>query len=311
MGQRQRKVGVALVVLSAFVFSTAGIFTKGVPTAAWDVIFWRGVAAAAFTLSYLALRGALRREMRALGRPGWAVALLMAAGTAAFIPAFKLSTVANVALVYGAAPFIAAGLAWVFLREKPTLVVSIASLVALAGVGLIVSGSWGGVQIRGDVLALIMTVMMAGTMVIYRAYPATTAALPAALSSVVLLPVAWVFGAPFAVPLAELPVLAGFGLVFAVASVTLSEGARRLPPSETALLSILEMPLAPMLAAILLAEMPSTVALVGGAIILDSCCCRLVANAPQLGLCHRFAVVPPCLGQISWPSSRYIRKEQI
>ncbi|MFK7838582.1 MAG: DMT family transporter [Sulfitobacter sp.] len=263
-----RQTGVALVVISAFVFSTAGIFTKGVETAAWDIIFWRGVAASGFTVAYLALRGTLQAELRAFGTTALFVTLMMGAGTAAFIPAFKFSSVAHVALIYGAAPFIAAALGWMFLRELPSRRVALASVAAFGGVGVILSGSLGGIALRGDLLALFMTVMMAGTMVVYRARPETTAALPAALSSVVLLPFAFAFGDPLAVPTADLPVLMLFGLVFAVASVTLSEGARRLAPSETALLSILEMPLAPVLALLILAERPTPQVIIGGAIII-------------------------------------------
>lgn len=263
----QRRAGVILVVISAIVFSSAGSFTKGVETDAWGVIFWRGLAAAAFTSAYLVLRGALRAEVRAFGWPAALVTLLMAAGTAAFIPAFKLSSVANVALIYAAAPFIAAGLAWICIRERPTVRVVLASFAALGGVAIIMSGSWGGLALRGDLLALVMTLMMAGVVVVYRVYPETTAALPAALSSAVLLPVALTFGDPLHLVPGELPVLVVFGLVFAVASVTLSEGARRLPSGETALLSTLEMPMAPVLALAVLGEVPNAPVLLGGGII--------------------------------------------
>jgi drug/metabolite transporter (DMT)-like permease len=264
---RNRTPGVILVVVSAVVFSTAGIFTKGVSTEAWGVIFWRGAAAALFTITYLVVRGNLVAEIRAFGKPALLVTAMMAAGTAAFIPAFKLSSVANVALIYAAAPFIAAGLSWVFIKESPTRKVILASLAAFGGVVIIVSGSFGGSQIKGDLLGLFMTSMMAGVMVVYRMYPGTTAALPAALSSVVLLPVALMFGDPIDAPIAELPTLTAFGFVFAIASVTLSEGARRLPSTETALLSTLEMPLAPVLAYVVLSELPTLPVLAGGLII--------------------------------------------
>ncbi|CAN0604643.1 unnamed protein product, partial [Ectocarpus sp. 12 AP-2014] len=189
------------------VFSTAGIFTKAVDAAAWDIIFWRGVSASVFTVGYLALRGALLREVKLFGRPALAVAVMMGAGTAAFIPAFKLSSVANVALIYGAAPFLAALLAWGYLRELPSLTVALASVAAFAGVALVVSGSFAGVAWQGDLLALFMTLMMAGTMVVYRARPATTAALPATLSSVLLLPPAFYLGEPFSVTPVEVPLL--------------------------------------------------------------------------------------------------------
>jgi drug/metabolite transporter (DMT)-like permease len=263
----QRKAGIVLVAVSAIVFSSAGVFTNGVSTDPWEIIFWRGAAAATFTLIYLVLRGALLAEIRAFNKPAFFVTLMMAAGTAAFIPAFKLSSVANVALIYAAAPFIAAGLSWVFIKELPTTRVILASLAALLGVFIIVSASFGDSQLKGDFLALFMTLMMSGTMVVYRKFPSTTAALPAALSSIVLLPFALAFGDPLVVQNHELPILIAFGLVFAVASVTLSEGARRLPSAETALLSTLEMPLAPVLAFLILSEVPTSSAILGGAII--------------------------------------------
>jgi drug/metabolite transporter (DMT)-like permease len=281
----QRTTGVALVLISAVVFSSAGIFTKGVSTPAWGVVFWRGLAAAAFTLCYLALRKQLWREIRLFNKPALAVTLMSAAGTAAFIPAFKLTSVANVALIYGAAPFVAAALAWLFISERPTRRVILASLFGFCGVLIILSGSLGVGHLSGDLLALWMTLMMSGVIVTYRRYPDTTAALPAALGSVVLLVPALIFGAPLQAPTEELPVLILFGLVFAVASVTLSEGARRLPAAETALLSTLEMPLAPVLALWILFEVPNLPTVLGGLIILAAVIWsqrqRSVADSPM------------------------------
>ena len=114
------------------------------------------------------------------GRPALAVVIMSAAGTAAFIPAFKLTSVANVALIYGAAPFMAAVLAWVFIADPPARRIVIASIVGFTGVLVILFGSLGGGGLGGDILALWMTLMMSGVMVVYRRFPETTAALPAA-----------------------------------------------------------------------------------------------------------------------------------
>lgn len=94
-------------------------------------------------------------------------------------------------------------------------------------------------------------------MVIYRVFPETPGAGPAAMQSILLLPVSFYFGAPFAVDVFEIAILAAFGLLFAIASVTLAEGAKRVPASQTALLSALETPLAPILAFVILAELPA------------------------------------------------------
>ena len=54
---------------------------------------------------------------------------------------------------------------------------------------------------------------------------------------------------------------------FSIASVTLAEGARRLPAAETALLSALETPLAPVWAFLFFTDVPPFLTLVGGGII--------------------------------------------
>ncbi len=261
-------VGVAFLIVSAVTFSTTGIFTKGVEAAAWAVIFWRGVFAATVTTAWVARRGALRHEFTGMGLPGLAVGVIGALGTAALIPAFKLTTVANVALIYASAPFIAAFMAWVTLGEKVSPRTALGAAGSLAGVVIIVVGSLGDVNLTGDGLALLMTVVMATIMVIYRARPDTPSAGPSVLQSLFLVPLALIFGSPLQIDPVEIAILAAFGVMHAIASVTLAEGAKRVPSGQTALLGALETPLAPILAFVILSETPPTATLIGGAIVL-------------------------------------------
>ena len=260
--------GVALVCLSALVFSTAGIFTKGVEANAWSVIFWRGLGAAVLSLLYLAFRQGLKDEITRFGLPALLATCVAASGTAAFIPAFKLTSVTNVVLIWATAPFVAAALAWIFIGEKPGVKVSIASVLALIGVLLTVRGSIGTGNLVGDMLALWMTLMMAAFYVIYRIWPDTPTVLPNVMASVILLVPGWSLGAPAQTAVPEIWILLLFGLVFAVASITLTEGARRIPAAQTALLGALETPLAPIWAWLFLSELPTTWAIAGGALVM-------------------------------------------
>ena len=261
-------VGVFLLFTAALTYSTAGIFTKGVTANAWAVIFWRGLFAAAFTTGWTLSCGTFSANFRDMGRSGWTVGIVGALGTAAFIPAFKLTSIANVALIYAVAPLIAALLAWMAMGERGTRRTLIGSLCALLGVAILVSGSAGQSSLQGDGLALVMTIAMATIMVIYRRYPETPGAGPAVLQSMFLLPPSFVLGAPLRTDPYEIVVLAAFGLLFAVASVTLAEGAKRVPSGQTALLSALETPLAPVLAFLVFAEVPSFETFLGGFVIL-------------------------------------------
>jgi len=265
-----RFVGVCLILVSAAVFSSAGLFVKGVEADTWSIIFWRGLSAAVITSIFVIWRGNRQKEFQQMGCSGLAAAVVGASGTIAFIPSFKFTSIANVSLIYAAAPFVAAVIAWFWMREKPTKAVLIASFAAFAGVVLIVSGSLGAINFKGDMLALWMTIAMAGYLCIYRRYPNTPAAGPAVLMSVLLIPIGWVFGDPLSAAMDEIIIMCLFGLVFSIASVTLAEGARRLPAAETALLSALETPLAPVWAFLFFTEVPPLLTLVGGGIIFIS-----------------------------------------
>lgn len=266
----ERALGVLLVLFSALVFSTAGIFTKGVEADAWAVIFWRGVFAAAFTIAYVIWRGKLMVEFAGMGRSGWAAAIIGASATAAFISAFKITTIGNVALIWAAAPMVAALITYVWIGERLSRIQAFACATAFGGVLIIVYGSLGSFNLKGDLLALWMTVGMAIMMSVYRRWPDTPAAGPAAISSILLLPFGVWLTDVLAISQRDFMLLVVFGLIFALASVTLGEGVKRISAGETALLGMLEVPIAPILAYLVFAEIPPAATFFGGALIFAS-----------------------------------------
>lgn len=265
-----RRLGVFLVVFSALVFSTAGVFTKGATAEAWAVIFWRGVFAAGFTLTYVIWRGKFKPEFVNMGKSGWAVAIIGASATAAFISAFKITSIGNVALIWAAAPIFAALITFIWIGERLTRIQAVTCAAAFGGVLIIVYGSLGSFNLKGDLLALWMTVGMAILMAIYRRWPDTPAAGPAAVSSIILLPFGFLIADVMAISQRDFMLLVAFGLVFALASVTLGEGVKRISAGETALLGMLEVPIAPILAYLIFTEIPPVATFVGGALIFAS-----------------------------------------
>ncbi len=262
-----RNKGLFLVAISALLFSTPGLFTRAVEAGAWEVTFWRAVFGIAFMLSYLAWRGRLRADIAGLGFVGLAVSAIWASGAIAYIQAYKLTTIANVSLLYGSAPLLSALLAWIFLKEKLRQTVLVASGLAFLGVAVVAYGSLGKNNFIGDLLALWMTLTAAASFVIFRAYPATPAASTTLFASLLVLPPCLIWGDPFTVAAHEILVLAAFGLVFVCAATTLTEGSKFLPAGETALVSNLEVPLQPILAFLIFAELPPMATFAGGALI--------------------------------------------
>ncbi|NMM44381.1 EamA family transporter [Rhodospirillaceae bacterium KN72] len=264
----QHTAGVIFITISAVAFSSAGIFTRGVEADAWSVIFWRGLSGAGFILGYLAGRGQLWREVRAVNGPAIAATVLLALGAAAFITAFKYTSVANVTVIYATTPFLAAGLSWIALSERPSARVMLASTVAFGGIALLLSDEIGAGSMLGNALSVWMSVMVAGCMVVYRRWPSTSATTPVVLSSILVLPTCLIFGDPLTIADRDLVALIAFGFVFSVSLVAMNEGARRLPSAENALLSTMETPLALVLAYLILSEVPTPRTMVGASIVL-------------------------------------------
>ena len=261
-------LGIWLVAVSAFFASTAGVFTKGVSADAWTIIFWRGIFAAACGFIYLLVIGRLRDEVRDFKAPSIAVSIVYASATVAFILAFKLTSISNVALIWSAIPVLAGALSWLLFGERVSLGFVLACTAVIAGTFIIVYGSFGQSGFTGDLLALWVTLMMALMMIIYRRFPETPNTLPTVGACLLLIPISWFMSDPFAATWDEIGLMGLFGITFMVASITLAQGSKFVVPGETALLSVSESPWAILLAILFLAEWPSMQTVIGGAIIM-------------------------------------------
>lgn len=265
-------LGIVLVAISAIAWSTAGIFTKGITADVWIILFWRGLFSAAFIALYVAWREprATLACFGAMGLPGWAVATTGTIATIAYLSAFKFTSVTNVVVIYATAPFAAAAIAWFFGRERTKRATLVASAAALVGVIIMMSGSIGTPNLTGDLLAVVMTVFMAIMLVLIRRFPASPMVPAMALSSLQITVIALALVDPFAVSLAELWWLVAFGLVQAGAVILLTEGTRLIPAPQAALIGSLDVPLAPIWAWLILAELPPSATFIGGAVVLGA-----------------------------------------
>ena len=275
------RLGLVLVTASAVAWSTTGFFTRLIPLDGGTLLFWRGLFGGFGILLFIVLRrrqDALRSFWR-MGGPAWAFALVSTLGMLCFITSLRMTTVAHVAIIYATVPFLAAGLAWLVMGERPSARAVAASLAALLGVGTMVGfggdGGW-----LGDLLALGMTASMAVMMVIARKYhgiPVLQAACVSAfLSGAIGIP----FAASLTVSGPDLVNLALFGLVnSAIGLVLFTLGSRLLPAIETGLIGSLDAPLAPIWVWLAFAETPTRISLIGGSIVFVAVAAHMTAGA--------------------------------
>ncbi|WP_395022804.1 DMT family transporter [Dongia sp.] len=285
----QYRLGLILVTGAALAWSTAGYFTRLIPLDNWTLLFWRGLFAAIGIFAFMLVKDG-RDAWRQFGRlrgPGWLFAIISGAGMIAYITALTLTTVAHVAIIYCIVPFVAAALAFLLMRERPTLVSIAASCVALIGVAVMVRWGGGEGSLLGDFLALLMTVGLAAMMVISRQHRDIPIMAAACLSAILSSAAAWPMIAAVLPPLEQLFQLALFGLVnSAIGIVLFTLGARLIPAVETALITALDAPLAPVWVWLAFGETPGRATILGGALVLAAVLANISLGARSRALAN-------------------------
>jgi drug/metabolite transporter (DMT)-like permease len=279
----QHRTGIALVVAAAVAWSTAPFFTRLLPFDSWTILFWRGLFGGTLIAVVLVVtqgRAGLR-DLTRMGSSGWLVASLSTLGMVCFIPALQLTSVSNVAIIIATGPFVAAAFAWIWLREAVRWQTMLASLVALGGVAIIVGPARAGSDILGIALACLMTVAIAAMTVTVRTHRNTPMVAAAALSNLL--------GSVISIPLAQgiasvtgsdLIILAMFGFFQVALGLTLfMVGSRLLPSGQATLIATLETPLMPFWVWLAFQEVPSSRALVGGALVMGAVIADVIGDS--------------------------------
>jgi drug/metabolite transporter (DMT)-like permease len=276
--------GATLIVLSAFAFSAAGFFTRLIDVDVWTMLFWRGLFGGLFIAGYVVLRdgaGALE-TLRRIGRIGLLAALCSALATICFINALRETTVADVLVINATAPFITAGLAWVWTGVRERRSTFIASSVAFLGVVVTVTDAFDGGRLLGNALALLMTILISGMMVVIRRQRAVCMLPAASLSAFLCALLVWPWADLGSATGEDLGNLFLFGtLQFGLGLLLLTLGTRLISASRSALIGALETPLAPALVWLTFGEVPSLMTCLGGAIVLGAVVADLLVTREQ------------------------------
>ena len=265
-----RGAGILMVLLAGLIYSTAGLFTHALRLDAWSILGWRAVFGTGFMLAWMAVQNG-RRLFAAFALSPGALALAVPAGLSSvcYIVALKLTSVADVMVVYATLPFVTATLAFAWTGEVPDRRLAVAGAVAVVGVAVMVAdGAGDGARLSGMAFAFGMNVGMAFILVNARrgarggnaVYTVGTA-----LSGVIGFAVAprWAVSGP------DLALLAAFGLLtVGLAMALYMAGARRIPAAEVGLISMLDAVSGPALVWVALGETPSPSTMVGGAVVM-------------------------------------------
>lgn len=274
-----RRTGLLLGVGGMAVLSTDSLFARAADADRFDIVFWIGLLTATVT----SVIGAIRHRagpvalVRRGGRPLVLAAALQATTLTCFVVAVRTTAVANVVAILAAAPLASAVLARVLIGERSTRRVWIAAAVSGLGVLVVVGGSLGAGDVRGDLLAVAAISTFGCGAVVLRRHPeldrSTVVGLGGALMAAVSLPAATT--AHDAGTWAAL--LAMGAVVGPTARVMLAVATRHLTVAEVGLFAPLETVLATIWAWLAFDEVPVTATWIGAAIVLAA---LVGANVP-------------------------------
>jgi drug/metabolite transporter (DMT)-like permease len=293
-GSRRQRRGQIYVALAAIAWSTAGVLQRQLTLDTPTQVFGRAAFAGSALLAYVAVveRGRVVQAFRSVGVAGIAVALCVATASGSFIAALNHTSVARVLFIMAVAPVLAALMAWVALGEPITRRTVAAMALALVGVTLML-GAPGEGSLAGDGLSFVAALAFALMIVITRWRHDVSMAPATCLAQVILVAAFAPFASPGEIGGGDLGWLAALGIgQIGLGFALLTVGARLIPAAQVGLITLLEVVLGPVWVWLALDERPSTLTLVGGAIVIVAIVIQTRAAPPAEPAAER-ALPPP------------------
>ena len=270
------KHGLLFVFAAGILWSTVGLGIRMIEDAVvWQILLYRSISMSLFLYMVIRLRSGESPflQIRRIGLPVVVAGLSLVAAYSGGIYAIQNTSVANAMLLFATAPFMAAVLGWLVLREPVRAATWIAIAVALGGILIMVSDKTGDVAVQGSLAALGSALGFAVFTVALR-WGRSGEMLPSVFLSglfaiVITFGICQFLKLSVVLSLQDGGVAMGMGVFQVGAGLILyTLGSRSLPAAELALLSLAEVLLGPLWVWLFLNETASLNTLVGGAVLL-------------------------------------------
>ncbi|WP_420394946.1 DMT family transporter [Nioella sp.] len=270
------RFGVLFVFAAGILWSTVGLGIRMIEDAVvWQILLYRSISMTMFLYVVIRLRSGESpfAQIRRTGVASVIAALSLVAAYSGGIYSIQHTSVANAMLLFATAPFMAAVLGWIVLKESVRIATWIAIAIAIGGIAIMVADKSGSVALNGSLAALGSAFGFAVFTVALR-WGRTGEMLPSVFLSglfaiVVTVAVCTLSGLPIVISAHDGAISMGMGVFQVGAGLILyTLGSRSLPAAELALLSLAEVLLGPFWVWLFLGETASLNTLLGGAVLL-------------------------------------------
>ncbi|QFU00772.1 EamA-like transporter family protein [Halomonas sp. THAF5a] len=266
--------GYLITMTGVLLLSPDALLVKGTSVSPVTFLFWRGLLLGIVLLLIALARYGHRlpEAIRACGPAAWWCPLAFAASGWAFVIANRFTSAGNVLVMMNLAPLVAGLIGLVFFRQRLRRQTWVVIALCVAGASLMAAGEMGQGSLLGLGVALFVPISIAINTTVASAQKGerrrgidTTVILP--LGCLAMLLPAVLGGGATLPPAEDVPLLAIMALFLPAAYFLIQTGARYLPGAEVSLVLLLETLLGSLLVWWWVGEVPTRLALIGGAII--------------------------------------------
>jgi len=272
MNRDMRQLAILLMIASSVVISFSGLVVRLLDAGPLVMNFYRALflMGAILVLLVLRYRAAAIVRVIGVGWPGLMAGAMLAGAGITFLQSMTHTTVANTLFVLGGIPFVTSGLAWIYLKEKPSRPTLVTMIIAFFGIVIMIGEGFTIGSAYGNLMALMTTFFFSIYAVIVR-FNRQVDMLPAILISTVLIMAMTGLTQRGVLPISKddlwLCLLWG-GVMSGFTSASFIVASRHIIAAELTIFMLLEFALGPVWVWLFVNEIPSTWTLTGGALVI-------------------------------------------
>ena len=262
--------GLLIAFFGILILTPDAVLVKLANADSWTVLFWRGIffASGIIVILLITYRSKAVNELINIGKEGLIIGLSTGLGGISFILAIHYTSIAKTLVIISVSPIMVAIISFILLKERPALYTWIAMIVIFFGIYIIMAGDTSGVNLLGNLFALLSVVIGGFSFTLLRKYNNVNMVPAMAVNGIVIAIIGFFVSDSLVLSNQSLLYIFSSGVVLAISFSLITIAPRYIPASEVAMFFPLGTVLGTLLAWIVLKEQPSSNALIGGSIVI-------------------------------------------
>ena len=262
--------GLLIAFFGILILTPDAVLVKLANADSWTVLFWRGIffASGIIVILLITYRSKAVNELINIGKEGLIIGLSTGLGGISFILAIHYTSIAKTLVIISVSPIMVAIISFILLKERPALYTWIAMIVIFFGIYIIMAGDTSGVNLLGNLFALLSVVIGGFSFTLLRKYNNVNMVPAMAVKGILIAIIGFFVADSLVMSTQSLLYIFSSGVVLAISFSLITIAPRYIPAPEVAMFFPLGTVLGTLLAWIVLKEQPSSNALIGGSIVI-------------------------------------------